>query len=240
MSFIVIPAVDLKDGKCVRLVQGDPKRKTVELDNPVEVARIWEELGASRLHVVDLDGALSGVRRNEAIVKGIVSELGIPVQFGGGIRSFEDASRLLDLGVEKIILGTAALKSSELLERLKEKYGRERLMVALDSRSGKVVAEGWVKDTGLKAVDIVKDYEPLASEVLFTNVDVEGALKGIELEVIEEMVRSTTMGVIASGGVASIGDIEAVKKAGARGVVIGTALYKGLIDFKDALTLQEI
>ncbi|RMF88760.1 MAG: 1-(5-phosphoribosyl)-5-[(5-phosphoribosylamino)methylideneamino] imidazole-4-carboxamide isomerase [Methanobacteriota archaeon] len=240
MSFLVIPAVDLKEGRCVRLVQGDPKRRTVELENPVEVAKNWEAQGARRLHVVDLDGALEGVRRNEAVLKGIVSELGIPVQFGGGIRGFEDASRLLDLGVEKIILGTAALKSPELLERLKDKYGRERLMVALDSRSGKVVTEGWVKDTGLKATDIVKDYEALASEVLFTNVDVEGLVKGIDLKVIEEMVRSTRMAVIASGGVSSLGDIEAVKRAGAGGVVIGTALYKGLIDFKDALTLQEM
>ncbi|MFQ5800412.1 MAG: 1-(5-phosphoribosyl)-5-[(5-phosphoribosylamino)methylideneamino]imidazole-4-carboxamide isomerase [Candidatus Hydrothermarchaeales archaeon] len=240
MPFLVIPAVDLKDGKCVRLVQGDPARKTVELENPVDVAKRWETLGAKRLHVVDLDGALHGVRKNETIVKDIIRALEIPVQFGGGIRSFEDARNLLDFGIVKIILGTAAMEEPEFMENLKEKYGRERIIVALDSKAGRVVTKGWVKETGEQATEVAKRFEALASECLFTNVDVEGKVKGINVDVIKEMVNATTMGVIASGGVSSLRDLEAVKRAGAVGVVIGTALYKGKIDFEDALSLQGI
>jgi phosphoribosylformimino-5-aminoimidazole carboxamide ribotide isomerase len=239
MSFSVIPAVDLKDGKCVRLIQGDPKRKTIELDNPLKVAVRWEELGAKRLHIVDLDGALQGVRKNESIVKEIASTLGIPVQFGGGIRSFEDASKLLDHGIEKIILGTVAMEKPKLMERLAIKFGRDRLIVALDSKEDNVVTRGWVKDTGVRAVDVVKRFEGHASECLFTNVDVEGKVEGLNVEVIKKIVDSTSMGVIASGGISSLGDLEAVRGAGASGAVIGTALYKGKIDLEVALDLED-
>jgi phosphoribosylformimino-5-aminoimidazole carboxamide ribotide isomerase len=238
MSFFVIPAVDLKDGKCVRLIQGDPKRRTIELDNPLEVAIRWEELGAKKLHIVDLDGALQGVRKNESILKEIASTLRIPVQFGGGIRSFEDACRLLDFGVEKIILGTAGVENRDLIQQIFDKYGKERLIIALDSRSGKVVTEGWVRETGVRAVDLVKSFEGLTTECLFTNVDVEGMVEGMDIDLIKEMVGSTKMGVIASGGVSTLGDVKAVREAGASGVVIGTALYKKQIDFKDALELE--
>jgi phosphoribosylformimino-5-aminoimidazole carboxamide ribotide isomerase len=239
MSFFVIPAVDLKDGKCVRLVQGDPKHKTVELENPGEVAQSWQDRGAQRLHLIDLDGALQGVRKNEKIVREIVTALEIPVQFGGGIRSYEDAINLLDLGIDKIILGTVAMERPEMLERLAEEYGRNRFIVALDSKSGKVVIKGWVEDTDLRAVDVAKKFEDFASEYLFTNVDVEGMIQGINIDVIKAVVGSTTSGIIASGGISTLGDIQAVKDAGASAVVIGTALYKGRIDFKEALKIQE-
>ncbi len=239
MSFVVMPAVDLKDGKCVRLVQGDPRHRTVELDDPVEAALKWQALGAKRLHLVDLDGALGGERKNEAIAYKIMQTLDIPVQFGGGIRSFTDAGRLLDQGFEKIIIGTSAMKDTEMLAALCNKYGRERLIVALDSRGGRVVTEGWVKDTGERASDAAKRFEPFASECLFTNVDVEGMVRGINTEAVAEMVCSTKMGVIASGGISSLKDIEDIKKAGASGVVIGTALYKGVIDFEKAVLLEE-
>lgn len=240
MTFLVMPAVDLKGGKVVRLVQGDPRFKTVELDDPVSVAAGWEELGAKRLHLVDLDGALGGVRKNEMIVKEIVESLSIPVEFGGGIRSFEDAGGLLDFGVEKIILGTAAIKDRELLERLKEKYGPDRLIVALDSKEGRVVTKGWVEDTGQSALSVVKEFEGFVSEVLFTNVDVEGLVKGIDTKPIEELVKETDIGIIASGGVFEPRDVELIKEAGAVGVVIGTALYKGAIDYRDIICYQEV
>ena len=239
MSFFVIPAVDLKDGTCVRLVQGNPRHQTVEVDNPVSVARGWQEMGARRLHLIDLDGALGGEQRNEKIVREIVSALDIPVQFGGGIRSFKDACNLLDLGIEKIILGTVAMERPELLKGLVEKYGRDRLIVALDSKGGRVVTKGWVEETGVRASDAAKKFEELASEFLFTNVDVEGMTEGIDLDIVKEVVDSTKSGVIASGGITSIDDIQAVKDAGASAVVIGTALYKGKIDFKEALKLEE-
>ncbi len=240
MSFLVIPAVDLKDGKCVRLVQGDPRHKTVEIDDPISVAKSWEEQGASRLHLVDLNGALEGVRRNENIAKKIVETLEIPVQFGGGIRSFDDASTFLDYGVERVILGTAAAKGVGMIEKLNSKYGPERLTVALDTKEGRVVTQGWVKKTETTPLVLAKMFEGLASECLFTNVDVEGLVRGIDLKVVKNLVNKTSLRVIASGGVSSIGDLKAIKNAGAFGSVVGTALYKGKIDFKEALKLQEI
>jgi len=239
MSFYVIPAVDLKDGKCVRLVQGDPKHQTVELDNPLGVALGWQEMGARRLHLIDLDGALDGVRRNEAIVREIASTIEIPVQFGGGIRSFEGACNLLDIGIDKIILGTAAIENPEILERLAEKYGRSRLIVALDSKGGRVVTKGWVEKTNVRAADAARKFEEYASEFLFTNVDVEGMTQGINLDIVKEVVNATSSGVIASGGITTLDDIAAVRDAGASAAVIGTALYKGKIDFKKALELEE-
>jgi phosphoribosylformimino-5-aminoimidazole carboxamide ribotide isomerase len=239
MSFFVIPAVDLKDGKCVRLMQGDPKHKTVELENPVEVAHGWQEMGARRLHLIDLDGALQGVQKNEKIVREIVSALDIPIQFGGGIRAYEDASNLLRLGIDKIILGTAAMENTRLLEGLTEKFGRDRLIVALDSKGGRVVTKGWVEETGKRAVEVAGRYEEFASEFLFTNVDVEGMIEGINLGIIKEVVGATTSDIIASGGISTLEDIQVVKDAGASAVVIGTALYKDKIDFKEALEFEE-
>jgi phosphoribosylformimino-5-aminoimidazole carboxamide ribotide isomerase len=240
MPFLVIPAVDLKDGKCVRLVQGDPKKQTVELENPLEVARGWEALGAKRLHLVDLDGALEGFRKNERIVKEIVSTLSIPVQFGGGIRSLKDAKDLLEFGVEKIILGTAAMDEPTFLAKLQEEYGKERLIIALDSKKGRVVTKGWILDTGALAVEAAKTFEGLASECLYTNVDVEGKVEGPDIGAIKKIVEATTMNVIASGGISSVEDIKSMKDTGAAGVVIGTALYKKKIDFKEALELEDI
>lgn len=232
---LVIPALDLKDGKCVQLRQGDPRKKTIELENPLEIARNWEALGAPRLHLVDLDGAIGGERKNEQIVREIIQELAIPVQFGGGIRSIEDARLFLDLGAEKIIIGTIAIQEPKIIEKLAEKYGGERIIVALDSRGGKVVVKGWTESTDIKAAEIVKKFEENVSEVLFTNVDVEGMMKGIDEKTIKEMVDATSLGVLVSGGVASLDDVKKIKKLGAEGVVIGSALYRGKIDFKEAL-----
>ncbi len=232
---LVIPALDLKDKKCVRLVQGDPKRKTVELDNPIEIAKNWESLGAPRLHLVDLDGAIGGARKNEPIVREIIRELAIPVQFGGGIRSIEDARLFLDLGAEKVILGTIAIRKPEVIEKLAEKYGRDRIIIALDSKNGMVVIKGWTESTEIKATEIVRKFEKSASEVLFTNVDMEGMMKGIDEKAVKDVIDSTSLGVLVSGGIASLEDIKKIKRLGAKGAVIGSALYKGKIEFKDAL-----
>ncbi|MFH1774436.1 MAG: 1-(5-phosphoribosyl)-5-[(5-phosphoribosylamino)methylideneamino]imidazole-4-carboxamide isomerase [Methanobacteriota archaeon] len=233
---LVIPALDLKDKKCVRLIQGDPERKTIELENPLEIAKNWESLGAPRLHLVDLDGAIGGTRKNESIVREIIGELTIPVQFGGGIRSLEDARLFLDAGAAKVVLGTIAIQKPEIIEKLAEKYGRERIIIALDSRNGRVVIKGWTERTGIKAAEIVRKFEKNASEVLFTNVDVEGMMKGIDEKAVKEMVDSTSLGVIVSGGIASLKDIEKIKKFGAKGVVIGSALYTGKINYREALS----
>ncbi|RLG55224.1 MAG: 1-(5-phosphoribosyl)-5-((5-phosphoribosylamino)methylideneamino)imidazole-4-carboxamide isomerase [Candidatus Hydrothermarchaeota archaeon] len=231
LEFLVIPALDLKDKKCVQLVQGDPSKKIVELEEPVSIAKHWEEKGARRLHLIDLDGAILGERKNEGIVKEIVKELSIPVQFGGGIRSLEDAIHFLDLGVEKIILGTLAIKSPEIVEKLEEKYGKERIIIALDSKQGYVAIKGWKKTTKIKATELAKKFESLVEEFLFTNIDVEGKMRGINEKIIKEVISSTKAKVIVSGGISSVEDVKKIKSLGAGGVVIGSALYTGKISF---------
>ena len=240
MAFSVIPALDLKGGKCVRLAQGDPARKTIELEDPLGVARRWERSGASRLHLVDLDGAIGGVRRNEPMVRKIVEVLAIPVQLGGGIRSVEDAARFLEMGAAKVILGTLALARPAAMEELASEYGPERLIVALDSRGGEVVVRGWREGTGLKAAEVVKRFEGLAHEILYTNVDVEGLLRGIDEGAIRAMVGATRLGVLVSGGVSTLEDVARVRTAGARGVIIGSALYTGRVDFQAARRYESL
>ncbi len=239
MAFFVIPALDLKDRKCVQLVGGDPEKKLIEEDNPLEIARQWESSGARRLHLIDLDGAIEGKRKNETIVKKIVEELEIPVQFGGGLRSIDDARAFLDMGMERIILGTMAVENPQVLEGLAEKYGPERIIVALDSKGARVTIKGWTEDTGQKASEIVGKFEPYVSEVLFTDVDVEGRMSGINEAPIRELIDATSLGVLVSGGITTIADIEKVRSTGASGVVIGSALYTGRLDFKKARELEE-
>lgn len=230
--FIVIPALDLKDRKCVQLIGGDPHKKIVELDNPIKIAKYWEKLNAKRLHVVDLDGAIFGKRKNEEIVFKIVKELSIPIQFGGGIRSLKEAMKFLDFGVEKIILGTLAIKNPEIIEKLGEKYGKERIIIALDSKRGYVSIEGWKKSTRIKATKVARKFEKYVEEFLFTNIDVEGKLSGIDENIIAEIINSTKARVIISGGISSEGDIRKIKEMGAGGVVIGSALYTGRLSPK--------
>lgn len=239
MAFYVIPALDLKDRKCVQLVGGDPKKKLIEEDNPIEIARYWEESGAKRLHLIDLDGAIDGRRKNEALVREIVEELKIPVQFGGGLRTVEDARASLDMGIEKIILGTMAVNNPEVLEELTEKYGPERLIIALDSRSGRVAIKGWTEVTGQRASEIVEKFEPYVNEVLFTNIDVEGRMAGFDEKTTKEMIDATSLGVLASGGITTTEDIKRARDIGAAGVIIGSALYTGKLDFKTAKQLEE-
>jgi len=183
MRFLIIPAVDLKDGKCVQLVGGDTSKLLFSSDDPVEIARKWEKEGAGMLHVIDLDGAISGVRRNEEIVFRILEEVGIPVEFGGGIRSFEDASLFLNAGVYRVILGTSALLNPGIIEELSSSYSSERIMVAVELRGGKPVIKGWREELQRPLEDVLKDCEAKgAGSILFTSVDVEGRLSGIDLD----------------------------------------------------------
>jgi len=235
MAFLVIPAVDMKDGKCVQLRQGNEEQVIIEMDDPLAIASCFVRSGAPRLHVIDLDGAIGGKRVNAEILERMATELEVPIQFGGGIRTIVDARRLLDLGVQKIILGTFALDMPEAVLRLAEEYGPERIMVALDSRKGKVLVKGWKEETEESPMEAVTRFEKCASEVLFTNVDVEGLMEGVSLSVIEDMVASTSLGVIVSGGITTLEDVRDVRKAGAAGCVIGSALYTGKLDYLKAL-----
>lgn len=233
----IIPAIDIKDGWCTQLVGG--KAETAEFyGDPVETARKWESLGAELLHVIDLDAAL-GTGDNIKKVLAIKNTVDIPIQFGGGIRSLKRAGEILGYGIDRIILGTLAIedysRGFRKLKTLGEEFGKERLMVALDSREGNIVVKGWREKTGFKAEIFLKEIESLIWGFLYTDVDVEGLMRGINLEGTRKVVESTDKPVIASGGISSLGDIKELKDVGAWGVVLGKALYEGGIDFKEAL-----
>ncbi len=240
MSFEVVPAVDIKDGKCVQLVQGIPGTETISLEDPVGAAMRWVEEGAKRLHLVDLDGAFEGTRKNAHLIKQIVETCSVAIQVGGGIRSYEDAVALLNLGVDRIIMGTAAVRDPALVKRLADKYGGECIMVALDTRNNEVMIEGWRRGAGVNPVKLGTQMKQLgAGSILFTNVNVEGLLRGIDPEPIRALVQAVHIPVIASGGVATLDDLIAIRDAGAAGAVVGTALYKGNFTLKDAMKVVE-
>lgn len=237
--FAVIPAVDLKDGRVVRLVQGDERRVTVQLDNPFEVARVWVEKGARILHVIDLDGAFKGSLRHEDVILRIKRELEVEVQVGGGIRDVETAERLISIGLDRVIIGTLAVENVEAVRKLAESHPG-RIMVAIDSRKGRVVVKGWKEKTGYSPAELARIYDDLDVSFLFTNVDIEGLVKGVEIEKIKEIVKSVSSPVYVAGGIASVEDIRLIKDAGARGVVVGSALYTGRVKLEEALKLEEV
>jgi len=236
MTFEAIPAVDLKGGRCVQLVQGKPGTELVSLPDPVSIAREWVDQGAKTLHLIDLDGAIHGKRENAPIVEDICQQCDAHVQIGGGIRSMEDVEDLLGIGVDRVIVSTAALKNPRFVRQLADEFGGEHIMVALDSAGGEVIIEGWTLKSGLKPVDIGMKFEELgAGSILFTNVDTEGLLGGIDITPTAELVQSVNIPVIASGGITTLADIAAVRDAGAKGAVIGSALYLGRFTLAEAI-----
>jgi len=231
-SMEVIPAVDMKDGECVQLVQG--KEGTAKsYGDPVESARRWVDEGAERLHVVDLDGAIEGERRNAHHVQRIVEETRVSVQVGGGVRSVEDAKTLFEAGADRVVMGTAAMENPPLVGRVAE-HGE--VVVSLDAREGEVVVEGWKEGAGVSPVEAARRFENVgASAFLFTNVDDEGLLEGVSVEPVEELVEAVDVPVIASGGVTTPEDVSALRETGAAGVVIGTAFYEGRMTYNEAV-----
>lgn len=239
-STLIIPAVDIKNGKCVQLVQGEPGTEQVMIENPHEVAKSWENRGARLLHVIDLDGAFGDRKKNADLIKKILDEVNIPVQVGGGIRTKEDAIRLLEMGINKVILGTMAIENPENVRELSEEFGKERIIVALDSKDSRVVVKGWTEKTSKNAPQYGKIFEKKgAGGILFTNVDYEGLLNGFDINPLLELLNSVDIPVIYSGGITSLEDIEKISKTRAAGIVIGSALYKGKINFEDSLKYQE-
>jgi phosphoribosylformimino-5-aminoimidazole carboxamide ribotide isomerase len=239
MDFEVIPAVDMKDGKCVQLVQGVPGSEIISLNDPFAVALDWIDKGAKTLHLVDLDGAIEGKRKNAQIVEKIVKsckEKGVSIQVGGGIRNFEDAAALLKLGVSRVILGTAALQDPELIKLLADAFGIEFVTVALDAKNGRISIKGWTEECAQTPVEMGRKFEELgAGSLLFTNIDTEGLMKGVNPIPTKELVESVSIPVIASGGVSSLQDLRILKETGAAGVVIGSALYTGKFTLEDAI-----
>jgi len=234
---IIYPAVDIKDGRCVRLVQGRFDRETVYGDDPVEIAEKWASMGSKWLHVVDLDGARSGFSKNRTIIAGIVKKVRIPVQTGGGMRTIDDIDEVIALGAARVVLGTAAVKNPEILKKSIDKYG-ERIAVGIDAKNGKVAVDGWETLSEHTAVEFAKIVEQLGvSVIVYTDISTDGMLEGPNLKAVEKMVGSVGIDVIASGGVSSITDLINLKNTGAAGVITGKAIYTGAIDLTHALKM---
>ena len=234
----IIPAIDLLQGSCVRLHQGDYDQVTRFSDDPVAQALHWQQLGAERLHLVDLDGARSGEPSNDAAVKAITSALSIPVQLGGGVRSLERAEELLSFGLDRVILGTVALEKPELVEQLAARHPN-RIVVGIDARNGKVATRGWITDTDTDATSLAKRFEGLGlAAIVSTDIATDGTLAGPNLEALRAMASASSTPVIASGGIGTVSDLLSLlplEPLGVRGVIVGRALYDGTVDLKEAL-----
>lgn len=235
---IIFPAIDLKDGQCVRLMQGDLERMTVYGKDPSAMAERWEQEGAQWLHVVDLDGAFNRQPRNKEMIRAIVESVSIPVQVGGGIRSLETIEEYLNFGVRRVILGTAALRRPELLEQACGMYPR-RVALGIDAREGKVAVEGWQETSGTDAIGLVKQFGGMQlGAVIYTDIHRDGMQTGVNVEATRRLLESTDVPVIASGGVATLADLEPLLPLiplGLMGVITGKALYSGSLRLSEAL-----
>ena len=233
---LLIPAIDLKDGKCVRLKQGDMNESTTFGEDPAAIARRWVDAGARRLHLVDLNGAFAGKPVNEVAIKAILAEVGdeIPVQLGGGIRDLDTIERYLDDGLSFIIVGTAAVKNPGFLQDACSAFGGH-IIVGLDAKDGKVATDGWSKLTGHEVVDLAKKFQDYGVEsVIYTDIGRDGMLSGINIDATVKLAQALTIPVIASGGLSNLADIErlcAVEFEGIEGVICGRAIYSGDLDF---------
>jgi phosphoribosylformimino-5-aminoimidazole carboxamide ribotide isomerase len=231
--FEVIPAVDVQEGQVVQLVGGERGTGT-QYGDPTDAAKRWVEAGADTLHLVDLDGAFNGERVNAAAVKAIRNAVDVDLQLGGGIRTVNGAQSLLDRGVSRVILGTAAVEAPEIVTKINQTHPGS-VLVSLDAKGGEVVVSGWTEGTGLDPVETAERYEGLgAGGILFTDVDVEGQLEGVREGLIQAVVDTVDIPVVASGGVATVDDVRALKRAGASAVVVGTALYEGRFTLREA------
>ena len=237
---LLIPAIDLKDGHCVRLKQGDMDQSTTFSEDPAAMARKWLDAGARRLHLVDLNGAFAGKPQNHAAIKAILREVGddIPVQLGGGIRDLDTIERYIDDGLRYVIIGTAAVKNPGFLQEACTAFGGH-IIVGLDAKDGKVATDGWSKLTGHEVADLGRKFEDYGVEsIIYTDIGRDGMLTGVNIEATVKLARGLKVPVIASGGVASLKDIldlAAYESEGVCGAIAGRALYEGTLDFKAAL-----
>ncbi len=232
----VIPAIDIKDGKCVRLYQGDYGRQTVYSENPVEVAARWADMGATRLHVVDLDGARDGASANLPVIEKIVASVDVPVQLGGGIRTLEIARNALSIGVSRVLVGTAAVEQPELIREMCDALGPEVVVVTLDARDGYVAVKGWTQRSQVRATELVMQMAELGvRRFLYTDIARDGTLTEPNFEAIGALIERVRLPVIAAGGVSSVEHILRLRQLGAEGAIAGKALYTGDLDLREAL-----
>ena len=234
------PAIDMKNGQCVRLRQGAFKDITIYSDAPEKVAAHWQEKGASFLHLVDLDGALAGYSVNEEVIRRIAVTVSIPIEIGGGIRSKEAVERMLDLGVRRVIIGTKAAEHPEFLRDMVRTFGEEAIVAGVDAKDGMVAVEGWEKVSSLTASDLcltMKEYG--VRHIVYTDISRDGMLSGPNVEATRKLTEETGLDIIASGGVSCMEDLKCLHEAGIRGAIIGKALYENRIDLAEAVRLYE-
>ena len=234
----VIPAIDLLEGKCVRLYQGDYARSEIFNENPPEVAKNWLEQGATRLHVVDLDGAKQGKTSNLAAIEAIVKAVSIPIQVGGGLRDRTAVTQLLDIGVQRAILGTVAVEQPDLVSELASSFPGQ-IVVGIDARNGKVATRGWLETSEITATDLAQDMEKRgAAAIIYTDIHRDGTLSGPNMEALRELASTISIPIIASGGVSSLTDLlslSALEPLGVTGAIVGRAIYTGDVSLSEAI-----
>ncbi|MFZ1396383.1 MAG: 1-(5-phosphoribosyl)-5-[(5-phosphoribosylamino)methylideneamino]imidazole-4-carboxamide isomerase [Candidatus Promineifilaceae bacterium] len=240
-KFTIFPAIDLRNGRIVRLEQGDPEKETVFGTNAVKMAEKWVKAGAKWLHVVNLDGAFDEAGAANWAALPAICELDVKVQFGGGIRSLEDIERALKAGAKRVILGTIAIEKPELVSQAVEKFGKNKIVVGIDSLNGRVKTRGWLKDTAVNPVDLGKEMkERGVKTIIYTDIGRDGLLGGVDVQATVQLSRVTGLQIIASGGVASLEDIHrtyAQAEHGILGVITGRAIYDGRLNLEEALSL---
>lgn len=235
----IYPAIDLRGGQCVRLRQGDYDQETVFSSNPAEMARLWVDQGAQFLHLVDLDGAREGKPINGEAIQSIVRKAGVPCQLGGGLRTEEDLQQAFNWGVNRVVIGTRALRDPDWFKEICEKFP-DKIVLGIDAKNGKVATSGWLEVSELSALELARTYEklPLAA-LVYTDIARDGMLQGVNLNAMEEMARSVSLPVIASGGATSLKDIKQLLDRGLAGCIIGRALYEGTLKLPEVLRIAQ-
>lgn len=236
---IIYPAIDIKDKKCVGLTQGKLSDKIVYYDDPVYVAEKWVRSGAQFLHIIDLDGAFDKPSTNMNIIQDIVNKVPIPIQVGGGIRSIDCIKFYLDMGISRIILGTAAINNISMIEKAVKLF-KHKIAIGIDAKDGLVAINGWTKQSHTTAIELAQKMENIGIKtIIYTDIYRDGTLSGPNIDYTEKLIRNTNIDIITSGGIGNYEDIKSVKAIGAAGVIIGKALYEGKIDLKTAITMGE-
>ncbi len=228
----IIPAVDIKDGKCVRLTQGDYNQEKIYNENLIAAAKYWVEKGAKRLHLVDLNGAKDGKTVNFSVIKEIAEEVDLPIQLGGGIRSVEDMKNYFEIGIDRLIVSTIALENKKLLKKALDKFGAEKIVVSLDLKDGQIAIKGWLESSEKNPEEFLDNLIELGiKNIIFTDISSDGMLDGPNLKMVKELNREG-INLIAAGGISSEKDLKELKKAGVKEVVVGKALYEGKLKLK--------
>lgn len=232
----IYPAVDIKNGKCVRLKQGNFDDVTIYEQDPVKAAKNWIEKGATYLHIVDLDGAKQGDSQNEQIIADIVKLSDMPVQTGGGVRSLEDIERKLSKGVARVILGTVAVKQPEIVKQAVQKFGADKIVVGIDAKNGNVAIAGWEEVSNVSALELcLKMKEYGVKTIIYTDIAKDGMMSGVNVSSTKELVEKTGMDIIASGGISNMQDLQNVQDIKVQGVIVGKALYQGALELAEII-----